>query len=153
MNGDAGNGLFKSLDAGTTWEPVGSGLPLGWPGLATTFALAVDPDHPEVVYAGLPWLGVWRSSDGGASFSAMSCGLPTGQVGSILVTPASDAPLYAGLPGLGVWAWNASTQCWTALNSGLPAGDFSGEIVLGASGEGTLHAGTGGKGLWRLDLP
>ncbi len=93
------------------------------------------------------------SSDGGASFRAMSCGLPTGQVGSILVTPAGDGSLYAGLPGLGVWAWNASTPCWTALDSKLPTGDFSGEIVFGASGKGTLHAGTGGNGLWRLDLP
>lgn len=145
--------MFKSLDAGTTWEPVGSGLPLQWPDSATTFALAVDPDHPEVVYAGLPGQGVWMSSDGGASFSAMNCGLGTGQVGSILVTPASDAPLYAGLPGLGVWAWNAGTQCWTALNSGLPAGDFTGAIVFGASGKGTLHAGTDGNDLWRLDFP
>ena len=60
----------------------------------------------------------------------MNCGLGTGQVGSILVTPASNAPLYAGLPGLGVWAWNAGTQCWTPLNTGLPAGDFTGAIVF-----------------------
>ncbi|HEV3075026.1 MAG TPA: hypothetical protein VHB47_11455 [Thermoanaerobaculia bacterium] len=150
----AGNGFFKSLDAGATWDQVGSGLPLQWPEYyPITFALAVDADHPEVVYVGLPGLGVWTSSDGGASFSAMNCGFPTGLVGSILVTPASDAPLYAGLPGLGVWAWNAGTQCWTPLNSGLPAGDFTGAIVFSAHGEGVLQAGTGGNGLWRLDLP
>jgi photosystem II stability/assembly factor-like uncharacterized protein len=152
--GDAGNGLFKSLDAGATWDQVGSGLPLLWSDSATSFALAVDADHPEVVYAGLPGLGIWMSSDGGASFNAMNCGLPTGQVGSILVTPASHAaPLYASLPGLGVWAWNAGTQCWTPLNTGLPAGDFTGAIVFSAHGKGVLQAGTGGHGLWRLDLP
>lgn len=149
--GDAtGSGFFKSLDAGASWEKLGSGLPLAWPDNVNTYlALAVDPAHPEVVYAGLPE-GIWRSSDGGISFSAMNCGLATGQVGSILVTPGAVAPLYAGLPGLGVWAWDPSSQCWTPLNSGLPTADFTGTIVWGA--QGVLIAGTFGNGLWRLGV-
>jgi photosystem II stability/assembly factor-like uncharacterized protein len=62
-------GVFKSTDAGKTWKPLKNGLPGGDLG---RIALAISPQHPEVVYALVAGTdqskGFYRSSDHGESW-------------------------------------------------------------------------------------
>lgn len=61
-----GAGIYRSADAGDTWEPaapVGEQLP------GDLAALAVDPSDPQTVLAGSGSSGVFRSTDGAATFT------------------------------------------------------------------------------------
>src|SRR5207237_1212857 len=63
-------GAFWSTDLGATWNKA-TGIPDG----ALGFAIAVDPSHPERVYAATQF-GLFRSTDGGKSY--VNTNLPTG---------------------------------------------------------------------------
>lgn len=64
--------IFRSNDKGATWQEAG--IPEGddqWANLAWhAMTLAVDPNNPDVVYAG--GLDVWKSTDAGTSWEHLS---------------------------------------------------------------------------------
>ncbi len=51
-SGDWGGGVFKSGDAGLTWEAANEGLPEGW-----VYSLAIDPRSPGVCLCRNPFNG------------------------------------------------------------------------------------------------
>jgi len=67
-----GRYFYRSNDKGVTWNPVN--LPGGtqdWANLAWhAMVLSVDPNNPELIYAG--GLDQWRSTNGGSSWSHLS---------------------------------------------------------------------------------
>ena len=69
--GTSGNGLWRSDDAGRTWQPVGPGIAHG-----TITAVAVAPadqrDRFGVVYAGTEPSAVFRSDDGAEAWTELS---------------------------------------------------------------------------------
>ncbi len=73
INGGPGSGLYKSTDAGATWNKINSGLPGVDKG---RIGLAVSPVDPDVVYAIVEADddkgGFFRSEDGGAHWSKQS---------------------------------------------------------------------------------
>jgi hypothetical protein len=74
----AGLGAYRTTDLGAHWTHS-AGVPDGVLG----FKLAVDPTHPERVYAATG-SGLFRSTDAGASFANVN--LPTGDCAGKLVT-------------------------------------------------------------------
>lgn len=66
----AGGGVWKTFDAGASWEPLTDGL-----GSLAVGSIALDPANPDILYLGLgdPFdtaqPGLLRSLDGGATFS------------------------------------------------------------------------------------
>ena len=104
--------VLKSTDGGTTWLPSDSGLPRSRvkdrnrAGKWLTFnvevtALAIDPAHPETLYAAPSSRGVFRSTDSGKSWHAFNAGLANHDVRA-LALDASGQTLYAGTSGGGV---------------------------------------------------
>ncbi len=76
--------VYKSADAGDSWvHQIGNGLPPTGVGISSTVtALATDPTASGIVYAGFlygewetPW-GVYKTTDGGASWAPKNRGLP-----------------------------------------------------------------------------
>lgn len=61
--GTWGNGLWRSDDAGRTWDPVGAGI-----AHAEITAVAVSPSERGVVYAGTEPSAVFRSENGGETW-------------------------------------------------------------------------------------
>jgi photosystem II stability/assembly factor-like uncharacterized protein len=55
------DGVFKSTDGGARWQPANVGL-----ALTTISSIAVDPQHPQILYASAGSEGLFRSGDGGA---------------------------------------------------------------------------------------
>jgi photosystem II stability/assembly factor-like uncharacterized protein len=55
--------VWKTVDAGATWSNLGQALPA-----APARALAIHPDHSDLLYAGTE-VGVFASEDGGATWS------------------------------------------------------------------------------------
>jgi len=68
--GGSGN-FFRSIDSGSTWQQITNGLPGG-----SRSVIAVTPDDPNYVYCllsnGDSYKGIYRSTDGGTSFTEMS---------------------------------------------------------------------------------
>ncbi|MFH2055365.1 MAG: glycosyl hydrolase, partial [bacterium] len=105
-NGNQDRGLYKTTDAGTTWEKI-----LYVDENTGCTDIAIDPEEPEIIYAAFwefrrqPWgfhsggpgSALYKSIDAGATWSKLTKGLPTGELGRIAVAVAPSRPsvLYA----------------------------------------------------------
>jgi len=70
-------GIFRSPDGGASWIPASRGLPEALAGgrPAPIRSLAVDPTNPSIAYAGTELHGLYKTTDAGASWSAINRGL------------------------------------------------------------------------------
>jgi photosystem II stability/assembly factor-like uncharacterized protein len=99
-------GVYRSADGGRTWTQILKG-PNGTTGPSD---LSMDPSNPRILYAAmwdhqrLPWQvrsggpgsGIWKSVDGGDTWTRLSEGLPKvmGKIG-VSVSPANPDRVYA----------------------------------------------------------
>jgi photosystem II stability/assembly factor-like uncharacterized protein len=94
-NGDTA--IFKSSDAGRTWQPTGgsSKLPQSCCGDGED-ALVVDPGSPEKLYAVVGDTG-FTTTDGGANWQPIGNGLPPSGVNSLATDPRKPGTVYASV--------------------------------------------------------
>jgi photosystem II stability/assembly factor-like uncharacterized protein len=88
-------GIYRTRDGGRTWEKLGNGLPND--GKTGASDLVMDAANPNVLYAGMwerirkphtfqsggPNGGIFKSTDGGNSWTRLTSGLPAGPTGKI----------------------------------------------------------------------
>lgn len=150
--GHAAVAVFKSRDGGASWSETDSGLPGAGKG-QTTFvffgALAIDPKNPNTVYVTRFGIGVYRSTDGGASWHAANSGLPNltndyefmSCCGSgVVIDPQNSNTLY--VPGQNpvntvILKSTNGGASWKAVSSLGPAGGLQ---VLAIDPQGTVYA-------------
>ncbi len=133
-----GDGMYKSTDAGKTWTHIG---------LDHTRQIGrvlVDPHNPDIVfvaalghaYGANPERGVYRSTDGGATWKKIL--YKNENVGAIDLAfdPANSRTIYASLwdtrrppwsiyppsygPGSGIFKSTDGGDTWNQLTTGLP---------------------------------
>jgi photosystem II stability/assembly factor-like uncharacterized protein len=115
----------------------------------TIGAIAVAPSDPSVVYAGkVSWGGVFRSRDGGASWTSASEGLSSRTVLSLAVDPRRPEFVYAGTLN-GVYRSTDGGNRWTPYSEGLD--DFVTALAIDPSGL-RLYAGTYAGGVYARDV-
>ncbi len=86
----AGNDVFKSTNAGDGWVSTGAVPP--------PLVLVVDPTAANTLYVGTRRDGVFKSMDGGDTWSPASDGLPRkAGVAQLAIDPSMPATLYAGI--------------------------------------------------------
>lgn len=70
-------GIFRSPDGGASWIPASRGLPEALAGgrPAPIRSLGADPTDPLIAYAATELHGLYRTTDGGASWAAINQGL------------------------------------------------------------------------------
>ena len=85
-------GIAKSDDGGATWTPRNVGFPVSERPLFVT-ALVMDPIHPTTLYAGTQDLGIFKTTDGAASWIRVS-EKPIA-VTALAIDPRTPARLYA----------------------------------------------------------
>jgi len=134
--GSFGHGIFRTMDRGATWAPVGGGI-------TDPFILSLASAKDGAVYAGTFRGGVFRSRDKGNSWQPVNDGLKRLEVKALLVV---DHELLAGT-GDGVYRLHGSEDRWTPVTSGL---DDILVHALARSADGTLFAGTSGQGIFRF---
>lgn len=128
-------GLFRSLDSGTTWTAVNV-VNSGFSNLFV-FSLLVNG---STLFAGTNG-GVFRSTNNGATWTAINTGLTDRAVYTLTV---NGAALFVGTnSGVSRSVDNGTT--WMAVNTGLQNQPV---ISLGVSGT-ALFAGTLGSGVYR----
>ncbi len=145
-----GVGVFRSMDAGDTWELLASSTETGIP--TRIGAIAVDPFDPNHlrlggVSHGSGNDGMWTSNDGGrtwrretfATFGHYRCH-------DIQFDPRRQNTIYTviGARGVlsGIWRSDNGGQTWTHLGSGLPHSSNMGRgaIALAPSNTTILYA-------------
>jgi photosystem II stability/assembly factor-like uncharacterized protein len=106
-------GIARSTDAGATWAlTAGRGLPVPTSSQHLT-ELAVDPGNAQVVYTVVQFAAegtaparvrVYRSTDGAATWSLLSDGLPrfTG-ISQLVTDPRRSGVVYLGTSGRGIY--------------------------------------------------
>ncbi|MBI3567768.1 MAG: hypothetical protein HY084_06135 [Gemmatimonadetes bacterium] len=124
-------GVYKTTDGGKSWKNV-----LFVTDSTGAADLELQPGNPDVVFASMwhgmrhPWTivsgaqgegGIYKSSDGGNSWTKLGGGLPTGLFGRSNVAISAAAPnrIYALIeakPGGGLYRSDDAGDSWTYVN-------------------------------------
>ncbi len=96
----AAKGLSPRTAEGATWKLIGpqpttTGDPLYFTSGRVT-SLAIDPRDSNVVYLGAATGGIWKTRDGGASWTALSDDQPSLSIGAIALDPNDPNIVYVG---------------------------------------------------------
>lgn len=175
-----GNGVYRSTDAGLTWQH------LGLDGTLHIGRIRLHPSDPGVAYVaalGNLWApsrdrGVYKTVDGGRTWTqSLTIDTLTGVV-DLVMDPTDPNTLYAaayqrlrttwgfngGGPGSGIYKTMDGGATWRRLHNGLPDGDIgriglaiartNGHIVMAtvehASRGGTYRSEDGGESWARV---
>src|SRR5581483_6696567 len=93
-----------ALDNSAAWQYLGpnnltTAFPrFNGPGPASgrVNAVAFDPNHPGTYYLGAAGGGIWKTTDGGATWTPLADDFPFLQVSSLAVDPTDSNIIYAG---------------------------------------------------------
>jgi len=158
---NGGGGVFKSTDGGATWNAASSGLPAfqafptePWPASTPVNALAIDPVHPNTLYAAIGLTvsyggGLFQSTDGAASWSAVNGGLPDYlYIDSAAVDPLNPDTLYVA-GDAGVFRSTDGAASWTRAGSvlnvrSLAVDPLNAGTVYALNDRGILKSSDGG---------
>ncbi len=146
---NAGIGVYKSLDAGKTWQHTGLA------GTYTIPRIVIHPKNPDIVYvaaSGHEWTdnderGVFKTIDGGKTWNkVLYVDTRTGAI-DLVMDPADPNTLYAAMwqrirqkwndprtlatyTGSGIYKTTDAGKTWTPIGQGLPEPKFRGRIGL-----------------------
>ena len=145
----AGCGVYKSADAGKTWQHMG---------LTDTYTIpriVIDPKNPDIVYvaaSGHEWTfnaerGVYKTTDGGKTWQkVLFVNNETGAI-DLAMDPNDSETLYAATwqrirdkwndprskpdyTGSGIYKTTDGGKTWKQMNNGLPAPQYRGRIGI-----------------------
>ena len=169
----SGDGVYKSSDGGQTWRNV------GLRDSRQISRIVIDPHNADIVYVGVlghaygpnDTRGVYKSSDGGATWKRLLDKGPSIGVSDLAIAAASPNILFAGTwnahrppwstyppingPGGALYRSTDSGTAWTQLTgNGLPDGDW-GRVGVAVAPDGRrvyalIEAGKK-SGLYRSD--
>lgn len=141
VTGDAG--YARSTDGGYSWS---------WQLAGAASDLVVNPNDPNIVYVGMHGDGIYRSTNGGDSFSKLTSGLPTSDVRRIIlaISPSNPSVLYAAFinsnAGLrGMYRTGNGGNSWTRKsntpNFPYPQGWYDACVAVDPNDENIVYAG------------
>lgn len=160
-------GIFKSVDAGENWSRIDSSLPQ-----LSVWDIVVDPGDSQTLYTAVSSVfdhsqgeefygGVFKSSDGGATWQRMSNGFGSSEnldVAALAISPSNghqtlyaattDAPYHDNSSGRGIFKTIDGGAHWKAINQGLSV-LIAGSLTIDSSSQAVLYAGSGCNGIFR----
>lgn len=137
------DGVFRSLDDGDSWRRIS---PENDPELRNLDSLAVDPQNPEIIYAGTFHLP-WKTTDGGATWSPIHRGMiDDSDVLSLAVDPGDPSYVLASACS-GIYRSSDAGKDWQKIQ-GIPySSRRTLAIHIDPSHPERIYAGTT-EGLW-----
>lgn len=138
----AGNGIYKSIDAGRTWTHV-------WKQVGQIGTMAVHPKNPDIAFAAVlghafgpnDERGVYRTRDGGKTWQQVLRKDRDTGASDVAIDPSNPNIVFAGL-------WQARRMPWDLVSggpgSGLHVSRDGGETWKALTGHG-LPDGVWGK--------
>ena len=98
-DGTAG-GVYKSENGGTGWRAINAGLVFddgtGNTYLPSVISIAINPNNPNMVFIGTSQMGVFKSIDGGETWSSVNIGIEDGEPyqSKVLFDPQAAGTVY-----------------------------------------------------------
>ncbi len=135
--------VWHSTDGGATFQDVGKDLPY-----EKVSSLAMDPSNPRVLYAGTTFSGVFKTTDGGATWNEKSVGFESGFRTIRAVAAAGPGTLFATTFGA-VYRTTDDGKTWRRLRAGLPKGVDYRFLAAGGAEKPAVIAGAEGSHLVR----
>ena len=146
-----GTGMYRSNDAGKTWQHIG--LEDSW----SIAEIAIHPTNPDIVMVavlGHLWSknnnrGLYQTIDGGKTWQQVLYKNDSTGANDIVIAQSNQQIMYASLwevyPGIngknsGVYRSNDGGKKWVACTNGLPSGPMTGRIGLAVSYTNPLKA-------------
>ena len=142
----SGLGVFKSEDAGKSWQHM------GLEGSYHVPRIVIDPENPDIVYAAAlghnytynEERGIYKTMDGGKSWEKVFYISDNVGVVELLMDPSDNLTLYAVTwerdrkawrndiagKGSGIYKTNDGGKNWKRLTNGIPSTDHVGRIGL-----------------------
>ena len=134
-------GLYKTIDGGKTWRRLTSGLPSD--GKTGASDIQMDPTNPNILYAGMwerirrPFIfesggpngGIYKSTNGGDTWTKLTTGLPAGNIGKVTITIHRKNPRILSaiveaartgdlkVPGSGIYRSEDAGLTWVYVNT------------------------------------
>jgi hypothetical protein len=170
---EAGMGIYKSTDGGTTWAQLPAAISGGFTFNGRAIAsIAIAPDHSILVgvarairgYSSVPGgptsnpppttlpapFGLYRSMDGGASFTQIWNGAGSVRgVNHVEIDPSNPNVIYAAALGVGVWRSTNNggmfTQIKTPLNAAYNFDRAEFSVVALPNGKTRMYVGVGNQ--------
>lgn len=135
-----------------TWTNLGpislpsnnSGQPNG---IGRVNDVAFHPTNSNIIFAGSPSGGLWKTTNGGTSWTSLTDNLPTLGVSSIVIDTTNTNIMYLGTgdrdagdaPGLGVYKSTDGGTTWNASTAGIGSRLVS-EIIMNGTNHSVLIA-------------
>ncbi len=152
----AGSGLYRSMDGGTTWKPLTTGLPGAAEGVARV-GLAIAPSDTKRIYASVEAgkkAGVYRSDDAGETWRQMNDDRRIGGrgPGAMGIAVAPDNPDVVYVENTTTWKSTDGGKTFVGWK-GAPGGDDyqriwinrdNGQIIALSSDQGAAISVNGG---------
>ncbi len=106
--------------------------------------MAIDPIQSNIVYAGSWGAGVFKSTDGGGSWSPTNNGLGNLYINSMAIDPTNPSILYLGTYRDEVYKSTDAGQNWSHSNSGIQNGAIVYTIAVDPQNSQRVYIGTRG---------
>ncbi|MFC2169286.1 WD40/YVTN/BNR-like repeat-containing protein [Acidobacteriota bacterium] len=153
--GSASGGVWKTINAGITWDPIFDTY-----GAASIGDVAFFQQNPEIIWVGtgeknprnsIAWGdGIYKSIDGGKSFTHIGL-KSTHSISKVITHPSDPDVVYVGAGGH-LWGYSGDRglfkttdggKTWKKLTNGLPDDGKTGviDMVMDPSNENVLYVG------------
>lgn len=139
--------LYRSVDDGRHWQAVALPKAASEKAVAT---VAVAARGDQLLYVAGPSLGVWRSRDGGRTWTAKNAGLPSTNVQTLTTHADQPGTVYVYVPKKGIFRSEDAGDHWRLMDAGPrePILHFVHSKMPGSMQTGWLFAATA-KGVRR----
>lgn len=131
-------GVYRSADAGLSWTQILSKTQVN--------AIVINPRDPQLLYAATEGAGIFKTTDGGASWRRSNTGLAGLFVRALVLDPVNPHVLYAGLYEGGVFRSVDGGATWRAISNGLRSTSIL-SLAIDPQRPYIVYAGTNGGGL------
>lgn len=133
-------GLIKSIDGGTSFSPIHTGL--DQPASGWVHAVVIDPISPQTLYCGTQNEGVFKSTNGGASWSHVTGAIT--DVRALALDPVDPQIIYAAWYNDGIYVSADGGTAWARLGGALSGMQ---DVSVDALDRNVIYAS--GGGVWR----
>lgn len=143
--------IYKSIDSAANWSNDNYGFTIN--NAFSICCIAINPTLPSTIYIGTQ-NGVFKSTNGGRTWSPINNGLINRAVVSLVIDPATPSTLYVGTTAIfsnsGVYKSVDGGATWNLRVNGMDFTDIV-SLAIDPAAPNTLYAGfNGGNGPNRI---